>query len=377
MSIKMNKETIKNTVSFFLNCQKFFPRPKRLFYKDFKSLLIQVVDEAEFNAIIRSVFSIADHYFLLEKYKHPAAVLSDLNLLAGKINNDLNPREKLIFIAFLLKVIKLNNQENNQHLISTFYCLCEIFSYDQQEAESIWKLFISEEIPASDYQESILLTPESPDYCKIIGGMKVIYNPSFNFKIWIKNIKSTNNMLFKVLEFRKTGTSGIQAGDVLTFNGPVESLLNEHKITIGELASKINAHSIVPPRMEILATDCTPRVILNAAENRIEIEGISMSLQPQKFFRPVFHWLEKIKEHRPKELSIHVNLSFFNTYTSKVILNIFQKVMELEKEKTALRIYWYFEEGDHEMKDAGESYESILGKEFVYISTTSNELLSA
>jgi hypothetical protein len=374
----MNKETIKDTVSFFLNCQKFISQPKRLFYKDFKPLLNTVMDEAEFNEIIRSVFNLADHYFMLEKYKHPAAVLSDINLLAKKISNDLNSQEKLIFIAFLLKIVKLNKQQDNMNLVCAFYCVCEIFSYNQQEATTIWKFFISEEIGENDYHDSVLITGESPDYCEIIQGLKVIYDPSFRFKIWVKNIKSVNNMLFKVLEYHKPDdASGIQAGDLLTFNRPVESLLNKHRITIQELSSKINTNVGIPPRVEILATESTPKVILNAVESRIEIQGVSINLQPQSFFRPVFHWLEKIRKNRPKELSIHINLSLFNTYTSKIIFSLFQKVVEFETEKNPVRIYWYSEEGDYEMKEAGENYESILEKDFIYITTASNDLLSA
>ena len=375
MVIKMNKETIKNTVSFLLNCQKFIPHPKRLFYKDFKSLLNPVMSEDEFNATVRSVFSLADHYFLLEKYKHPAAVLSDLNVLAKKISEDLNSQEKLLFIAFLLKVIKLNQQQNNQNLIRTFYCLCEVFSYNHEEMKKIWHVFISEEIEESDYEDSVLITGGSPDYCEVIRGLKVMYDPSFNFKIWIKNIKSANSMLFKVMKYQKPDDhSGIRAGDLLTFSKPVEALLSKHRITVQELASKVNATIAIPPRVEILATECTPKVILNAVENRIEISGVSIGLQPQNFFKPVYNWLEKIKENRPKELSIHINLSLFNTYTSKVILGILQKMVEFEKGKTWVRIYWYSEEGDYEMKEAGENYESILEKDFVYVSTTPDYL---
>ena len=91
----------------------------------------------------------------------------------------------------------------------------------------------------------------------------------------------------------------------------------------------------------------------------------------------MIHWLERLKHNEPRELSVHVNLIFFNTYTSKTLLNIFQKAVEFEKLGTNVKIYWYYEDGDSEILESGTHYESILDKEFIYVCTMPRGLVSA
>jgi hypothetical protein len=371
----MNRQTIKNTVSLFLHCQKLIANPKRLHFSELKSLLNSVIDEEEFNNIVKSIFNLSDHYFLLEKYKHPTSLLVDINELADKIKLSMNPNQKLIFITILFKLMKVNSQEKNTNLERAIYCVAEIFSFNQDQTRKIGKLFMCDVPLVDDYQDSILLTNEAPDYIQVIEGFKVIYNPEFKFKIWIRNVKSVNNMLFKIIEFNQVDTLlGIKAGDVLTYNRGVQSLLNQNDISMNDLTSKIISSTGILSRVEIAATERSPAIVLNTEEKRIEIEGISMTLQPQNFFEPVFYWLEKMKKNNPDELSVHINLTFFNTYTSKVILGIFQKVMEFEKLGLQPKYYWYYEEEDDELKEAGEHYSSIINRDFIYVAKVPSNL---
>jgi len=374
----MNKETIKNSVSLFLHCQKLIAKPKRLHYSELKSLLGESMTENEFNGVVKSIFNLADHYFLLEKHQHPTKLLIDINALADKIRLNMNPHQKLIFLTIVLKLIKFNKQENNTHLDRALFCIAEIFSYNMEQTHSIKKMFSDGELEPVDYADSILLTNQAPDYTKVIDGLKVIYNPNFTFKIWVKNIKSVNNMLFKILEYNdpESGT-GIKAGDVLAFETSLQGLLEEHHVNLNLLSSKIISNVSAIPRIEIEPTERSPRIILNSSENRIEIEGISMINHPLNFFTPVFYWLEKIKETKPPHLSLHINLNFFNTYTSKIILKILQKAVEMESEDCKVKYYWYHEEDDEEIKEAGEHYASIINRQFTFISTVPSNLISA
>src|SRR5436190_24210513 len=97
----MNKKTTKNILSLFLHCQKLIPNPKRLMFADLKSLLSPVMDETAVNELASSIFKLSDHYFLLEKYKHPITMLIDINRLADQIKDDTKPNQKLVFINLL------------------------------------------------------------------------------------------------------------------------------------------------------------------------------------------------------------------------------------------------------------------------------------
>jgi hypothetical protein len=373
----MNKETIKNTVSLFLHCQKLISNPRRIHFTDLQSLLSPVIDEKEFHSILKSIFSLSDHYFLLQKYKHPEAILADINSLAILTSLQLDPNQKLIFITILLKLIKMNKEENNKHLGDAVDGISEIFSFTKEQRDSIKKLFFQEGPTESDYKDSILLTNEKPDYTKVIDGMKVIYNPDFKFQIWIKNINSINDMLFKVIGFDKTENEvAIKAGDVSTCSEPIQLLMGHDEITINTLSYIIISNAPVVPLVEIPATEKSPRILLNAFQNSITIEGISSGSNPFAFFEPVFYWLKKMEETKPEFLAIHINLTFFNTYSSKILLNIFSKALEFESFNCDVRIYWHYEGDDEDMKEAGEYYESIINKSFIFLPSVPMDLTS-
>ncbi len=362
----MIREAPKNTITLFLNFQKLIVNPKRLFFSDIKALITGNTDEKGFDKIVNSI-SLAD--------THPGLLVGDIVSLTEKIKSYFNTDQKLIFITTLFKIAINNNQQDNQFVNKAIYGVADVFSYTAEQTDSIKKMFLSDLPTELDYNDSLLLTNVLPDYTEVIDGFKVIYDPSFSFKIWIKNVRSVNSMLFKIIEFDYVDkTIGIVAGDILTYNRSIQSLLESHNITFNKLATKIISNSDLMPRIEIPATDRSPRVILNASESRIEIEGISMTLQPHNFFAPVFYWLEKMKSAQPSSLSFHINLTFFNTYASKIILRMMQKAMELELIGCEIKFYWYYEEEDDEIKEAGEHYASIINKEINFIATTTNEI---
>jgi hypothetical protein len=366
----MTTEITKNIVSLFLHCQKLIPTPKRLSFSSLKSVLNNAIDEAEFNTIVKSIFNVSEHYFLLEREIHPTELLVEINKLADKLKLDINPTLKQIFMILLVKLSKENNQEKNENFNRAIYCVGEIFSYSRNQVDEIKRLFFTDEPGTEDYGNSVLLTNESPDYVKMVDGLKVIYNPEFSFKIWVKNIKSVNNMLYKIIETSLPASiSELKAGDVLTHSRYIHRLLEDYKITMDVLSTKILSDSAEIKSIEIPATERSPRVIINKAENKVEIEGVSMILQPHNFFNPVFYWLEKLKQQKPKNFDLHINLSFFNTYTSKIILKVFQMVSDLETVGCKPNYYWYYEPGDDEIKEAGEHYESIIDRQFIFTQT--------
>jgi hypothetical protein len=366
----MNTETIRNIVNLFLHCQKYIPNPIRISYSDVKSLLSPIVDEMEYDSIVKSIFNSSDHYFLTGKPQHPADILVEINSLAGKINANLSPNRKLVLLSILMRLMKINGQQDNAYLERGIFCVAEMFSYDAQQMATMKRFFLGDEISKPDYENSVLITNQPPDYIEVIEGQKAIYDPKLKFKIWVINIKSINNLLFKILDFNAhESIYDIKVGDILIYARPIESLLEESGITLNDLSAKIITNSNTPGRIAIPATDRSPEVILDSLEGRVEVRGVSMTLPDQNFYEPIFYWLERIKEQKPKEITMHLELSFFNTYTSKIILNLMNKLLELEKLKCNTKICWYHEENDQDLREAGEHYASIINTRFTFVST--------
>lgn len=110
----------------------------------------------------------------------------------------------------------------------------------------------------------------------------------------------------------------------------------------------------------IEGTPKTPSVLMNGEEGKLEIKGRSIPENSIEFYKPVVDWLEDYGIQPQQKTEVNVQLEYFNTSSSKCILDIFKKLEALNNEKTEVVINWYYEEDDEDMLEAGEDYESIL-----------------
>ena len=80
------------------------------------------------------------------------------------------------------------------------------------------------------------------------------------------------------------------------------------------------------------------------------------------FYRPVVEWLDTYAESPAKITQVNIQLEYFNTSSSKCILDVFKKLENVFKKNNeeGVTINWYYEEDDEDMLEAGEDYQSIL-----------------
>ena len=106
----------------------------------------------------------------------------------------------------------------------------------------------------------------------------------------------------------------------------------------------------------------TPTVEMNAENGVIEIKGRSIPENSIDFYRPVVEWLDAYAESPAKITEVNIQLEYFNTSSSKCILDVFKKLENVFKKNNekGVTINWYYEEDDEDMLEAGEDYQSIL-----------------
>jgi len=78
-------------------------------------------------------------------------------------------------------------------------------------------------------------------------------------------------------------------------------------------------------------------------------------------------WLEQYSNAPLGLTQVNVQLEYFNTSSSKCILDVFKKLEAIHKGKNEVIINWYYEEDDEDMLEAGEDYESIIRVPFKMI----------
>ena len=117
----------------------------------------------------------------------------------------------------------------------------------------------------------------------------------------------------------------------------------------------------------IEGTPKTPTVEFNAEEGKVEIKGRSIPENSVEFYNPLIAWLEEYGKNPKEETQVHIQLEYFNTSSSKCILDVFKKLESLAKAGNDIKVNWYYEEDDEDMLEAGEDYQSIIKLPFKMI----------
>jgi len=112
--------------------------------------------------------------------------------------------------------------------------------------------------------------------------------------------------------------------------------------------------------ISIEGTPKTPTVNFSADTGKIEIKGRSIPENSIEFYKPLVDWLEQYSSGPYQLTEVNVQLEYFNTSSSKCILDVFKKLESIYKSGNEVVINWYYEEDDEDMLEAGEDYQSII-----------------
>ncbi|MCX7954129.1 MAG: DUF1987 domain-containing protein [Bacteroidales bacterium] len=119
--------------------------------------------------------------------------------------------------------------------------------------------------------------------------------------------------------------------------------------------------------IKIESTPKTPAVNFDPNEGIIEIRGRSIPENSIEFYRPLIEWIEKYAENPKPETIVNVQFEYFNTSSSKCILDIFKRIENIHNAGHKVIVNWYYEEDDEDMLEAGEDYQSIIKVPFKMI----------
>ena len=126
--------------------------------------------------------------------------------------------------------------------------------------------------------------------------------------------------------------------------------------------------------INIEGTPKTPSVSFEAETGKLVIKGRSIPENSIEFYKPLVDWIDKYTAEAKGTVEVNMQLEYFNTSSSKCILDVFKKLENLHNKSVAeVVINWYYEEDDEDMLEAGEDYQSILKLPFkmVEVSTAS------
>ena len=70
-----------------------------------------------------------------------------------------------------------------------------------------------------------------------------------------------------------------------------------------------------------------------------------------------------------KKSVLDIELEYFNTSTSKCILNIFKGLEKVKSKGHDITVRWHYNNEDEDMLEAGKDYMSIVKLEFSFIAS--------
>jgi len=119
--------------------------------------------------------------------------------------------------------------------------------------------------------------------------------------------------------------------------------------------------------LDIKGTNDTPKVLLDADNEVFEISGRSLPEDVVSFYKPVLDWLDEYKDNAKGYTEFVFRFIYFNTATSKLILDILFKLEEIHESGNDVKVIWFYEEDDEDMLDLGEEFAENVDIEFEII----------
>ncbi len=114
-------------------------------------------------------------------------------------------------------------------------------------------------------------------------------------------------------------------------------------------------------------TDDSPSILLDKESSQFEISGKSLPEDVVDFYQPVLDWLQTYQSEPNPKTEFNFKLIYFNTASSKLILDILMIFEEMVQEGHEILVKWYSIKSDEDMQEAGKEYEEMVDVPFEHI----------
>ncbi|MFK5892401.1 MAG: DUF1987 domain-containing protein [Pseudomonadota bacterium] len=109
--------------------------------------------------------------------------------------------------------------------------------------------------------------------------------------------------------------------------------------------------------LEITATKSSPEINFNAATNTLSMIGESYPENTAKFYEPIFLWLEEyINSLEDQQVTFNLELIYFNSSSSKALMDIFDLLEDASEEGKNIIINWIYDEDNDAALEYGEEF---------------------
>ena len=111
----------------------------------------------------------------------------------------------------------------------------------------------------------------------------------------------------------------------------------------------------------------TPTVHFDGETGILELRGRSIPENSIEFYKPLIDWIDQYARAPRPQTQLRVQLEYFNTSSSKCILDLFKKLENVRSSGNEVLVLWHYETDDEDMLEAGEDYQAIISLPFKMI----------
>jgi len=112
------------------------------------------------------------------------------------------------------------------------------------------------------------------------------------------------------------------------------------------------------------ATTKTPEIVFTT-EGEFKIIGNSYPEDVREFYENALAWLDEFFASNSNPVTLDIHLKYINTSSTKIMLNIINKVNTLSKGNITVR--WICENDDEDMLSTGEDLQKLSNLKFEFV----------
>ncbi len=111
-------------------------------------------------------------------------------------------------------------------------------------------------------------------------------------------------------------------------------------------------------------TSETPTIKFNFTDGHLLIKGRSIPENSISFFDPFLEVLDNYADNPLPYTEVDFKLEYFNTSSSKCILDILKLLQKIHLGDGNVNINWYYDEDDEEILEIGQDFSHIINVPF-------------
>lgn len=114
----------------------------------------------------------------------------------------------------------------------------------------------------------------------------------------------------------------------------------------------------------IEGTQKNPTINFDLIKGELNVSGNSIPENSADFYKPLLSALDEYTSAPKPTTLVTFNMRYFNTSSSKRILDVFKKLEIIHRGGSPVTVNWIYEDDDDDMLEAGEDYESVVDLPF-------------